>query len=363
MPAIAQASITVYYLFDVAEAIALEMVPTLLQGQATAAVFAPKATIPAYLQYQDRPLLVDGDALRQPDVNDFRVRAKIYPYGVVSLAFSRSFSGRWDELLTWGQRLLEADGLERRADACARQLIDRIGPALDTPRTTYLAEDYVVFGVTALEAPRTADGLLEDHGDAIAHLLRGERAGLSRQEREEVLRHRLSYMADDLVVPTWNTAFVFDTPAGLQAALEIFEFANSQLLEFRYYDALLDFELSRIYADLQKPRWYDAFGRRRLRAANQLHSLFIDVNELTDKTENALKFVGDVYAARLYGLVAARLGLDHWKENVRDKLKTLDDIYRFAVDQLQVARGHLLELTIVLILVFELVLFFMGIMT
>ena len=46
----------------------------------------------------------------------------------------------------------------------------------------------------------------------------------------------------------------------------------------------------------------------------------------------------------------------------RDKLKTLDDIYRFAVDQTTMDRGEVLEASIVLILVFELVLFFMGIM-
>jgi hypothetical protein len=44
-----------------------------------------------------------------------------------------------------------------------------------------------------------------------------------------------------------------------------------------------------------------------------VHSLLIDVNELRDRTENALKFVGDVYAARLFSLAAARLGLDQWK--------------------------------------------------
>ena len=43
------------------------------------------------------------------------------------------------------------------------------------------------------------------------------------------------------------------TPAR-RPRLEILEFANSQLLEFRYYDELLDGELARIYAELQKPR-------------------------------------------------------------------------------------------------------------
>ncbi len=78
------------------------------------------------------------------------------------------------------------------------------------------------------------------------------------------------------------------------------------------------------------------------------------MSELTDKTENALKIAGDVYAARVFTLVAARLGLEHWKGSVRAKLKTLDDIYRFAVEQTAMARGEMLELAIVLILVLEL---------
>jgi hypothetical protein len=43
-------------------------------------------------------------------------------------------------------------------------------------------------------------------------------------------------------------------------------------------------------------------------------------------------------------------------------LETLDDIYRFAVEQTGMARGEALELLVVLILIFELVLFVMGVM-
>ena len=201
------------------------------------------------------------------------------------------------------------------------------------------------------------------HGDDITRLLRGEAEPLSPQERDEVLRHRLSYLASDLVVPTWNAAFVYDTEPGLTGALEILEYANSQLLQFRYYDQRLDSELKRIYARLQTTRWYEPWiGRRYTAAARELHGVLIDVNDLTDRTENALKLVGDVYAARLLGLAAARLGLAAWKDAVRDKLKTLDDIYRFAVDQTAMDRGELLEIAVVAILTFELVLFFMGIM-
>ncbi len=131
-----------------------------------------------------------------------------------------------------------------------------------------------------------------------------------------------------------------------------------------YYDQLLDLELGRIYTTLQKPQRFSYLaGRGYLAATQHLHALFIDVNEITDRTENALKMVGDVYSARLFHLTGARLGLASWKGSVKEKLETLDDIYRFAVEQIAISRGHLLELTVVLILVLELVLFFLGIMT
>ncbi len=132
----------------------------------------------------------------------------------------------------------------------------------------------------------------------------------------------------------------------------------------QFDDDLLDDELARIYANMQRPRWYDwIVGRRYVRAARKVQALLIDVNELTDRTENALKIIGDVYATRLFRLTGARLDLDRWKTNVNEKLKTLDDIYRFSVEHAGMSRGQFLELTIVLILIFELILIFLGVMS
>ncbi|HEX4346361.1 MAG TPA: hypothetical protein VHZ73_02250, partial [Vicinamibacterales bacterium] len=129
-----------------------------------------------------------------------------------------------------------------------------------------------------------------------------------------------------------------------------------------YYDERLDDDLAAIYGRLQKPRWYDQWiGSRYTKAAREVHALFIDVNELTDRTENALKFIGDIYAARVYALVTERLGLSTWKADVEAKLETLDDIYRFAVEQSSMSRGQFLELVVVLILVLELALIFLGV--
>jgi len=336
--------ITAFFLFDVAEAIDLAGVQRELGGVKARLVLKP--TTPPYVQYRQPPITIDGHIIDVAERDGFSVRFKAFDYGVVSVALTRPASGSWDEWVAWGRACYEDAGLPRAAEQLARTLVNRIATAITRIRPEFLAEDYMVFTV----------------GD-IAQLLRGEQSPLSAEERDEILRHRISYFADDLVIPTWNSAFIRDTESGARAAIEILEFANSQLLEFRYYDELLDAELERIYPQLQRDGWlYNWVARRYVRAARQVHSLFIDVNELTDRTENALKIVGDVYAARLFALAAARVGLNQWKASVQDKLRTLADIYRFAVEQTSMARGEVLEITVVVILVIELVLFLAGVL-
>ena len=360
MAGIVSGSVTAFFLFDVAEAIDLARLQRDLGGGSSARL-SLKPTTPAYVQYRQPPFTIEGHVVDMPDTDGFNARFKAFDYGVISVALTRSLSGTWDEWLDYGLACHENAALGQNAERFARALVARIHAAIARPRDEFLAEDYLVFAVTGTADAATADALIEARGGTIAQLLRGERSVLSAQERDEVLRHRISYFADDLVIPTWSSAFIRDTESGAVAALEIIEFANSQLLEFRYYDRLLDAEMERIYPQLQRTGWlYNWLARRYARAARQVHSLFIDVNELTDRTENALKIVGDVYAARVFGLVAARLGLIEWKGSVQEKLKTLDDIYRFAVEQTSMARGEFLEIIVVLILVLELVLLMTG---
>jgi hypothetical protein len=362
VPEIRAGQIVLYYLFDIAETADLGAVPAVIGGPTVEARLLPKQATPAYVQYDKPPLSFDGDAVGVADVDGFRPRFRLYDYGVISVALTRPFSGAWADLIALGQTLIENADFEQRAEALCRTMADRLRPALAGYRRTFLSEDYLVYLVNELDHPQSAEDLLAQHGDDVAVMLRGERQALSDQEKSTILRHRISYLADDLVVPTWNAAFVYDTPAGAQAALEILEFANSQLLQFRYYDERLDSELATIYSQLQRPRWWHQWrGSQYSRAARQVHALFIDVNEITDRTENALKFIGDIYAVRLFWLVADRLGLRTWKADVEAKLKTLDDISRFAVEQASMSRGQFLELTIVLILVLELVLIFLGV--
>jgi hypothetical protein len=354
-------TLTAFYLYDVADQIDLVGLRAIMGAGAEARLEARAAS--SYLQYQTPPLVVEADQVGMTAIDGFRPRLKFFDYGVVSLSLQRPFSGSWADLMAASQTYIENEALESKAEAEVRRIVQRCGRAMTKVRERYLSEDYLVIALTTLGERVTAEELIARRAPELALILRGERQALSTQEQDEVLRNRMSYFATDLVIPTWNAAFIYDSEAGAVATLELFEFANSQLLEFRYYDDLLDTELGRIYAMLQRSSWWNNIaGRGYIRAANQLHALLIDVKEITDRTDNALKIVGDLYAARVFNLAAARLGVARWKQSVEDKLQTLDDIYRFAVEQVSISRGQFLELTVILILVLELILFVLGIM-
>ena len=167
-------------------------------------------------------------------------------------------------------------------------------------------------------------------------------------------------------MPTWNAAFVYDTQAGAQAALEILRVRQLAAAGVPATTTNCSMPSSaRIYKTLQRPRLASTSGRiaGTRKAARQVHALFIDVNELTDRTENALKFIGDIYAARLFGLVGRSAWARHLEggrrgeaENARRHLPV-----RRRTDG-HGARASFLELIVVVILVLELVLILLGIM-
>ena len=356
---VAAGTLTALYLFDVAEQIDLPRVRDVL-GAGVQPRLPLKSAAPAYLQYQVPPLVVDGDVVGVTPTAGFSTRLKFFDYGVMSLAFSRPFKGSWAELTALGQEYIENPTLEAAAEEAVRRLVARCGGAMAKARTSWLSEDYLVVAVHDLAGQPAADQLLAARGAQIAQLLRGESQPLSAQEQEEVLRNRLSYLASDLVVPTWNAAFVYDTEAGAAAALELFEFANSQLLEFRYYDELLTKELENVYDFLEKGAtgWWSRW--RTAKAASKLHTVLLDVNELTERADNAIKFLSDMFSARLYKLCAQKVGVPDYKDLVQEKLHTAEDLYRFMVEQFNQSRAFVLELMVVVILIVELVYFFKG---
>jgi len=227
------------------------------------------------------------------------------------------------------------------------------------PYSRWLSEDYFIFLVSEARGTSSAADLIRDHGLQIAQVVRGDALQLSPGESNEVLHSQISYYANDLTVIGWNAAFLYDTTAGAETAIQLLEYANSQLLEFRHYDELLTDILDRAYALLEQKTGFMARWRL-ARSARNLHTTLLDVAELTERADNAIKFLSDMFAARLYRLAAAKVGVPDYKELVARKVKMADDLYNYMIDQFNQSRAFFLEFTVVLILLIELFYLFRG---
>jgi len=86
----------------------------------------------------------------------------------------------------------------------------------------------------------------------------------------------------------------------------------------------------------------------------------LDVIELTERMDNSIKFLSDMYFARLYRLAAAKVGVPDYRMLVDQKLRTAGQLYEFMVHEFHQARAFVLETAVLLILIIELVLLFHG---
>jgi hypothetical protein len=359
-PAPLHGSVLVLIQFDVCEEIRLDDLRKIFGARTAEASFKHQA--PGYVRYQRPPVEEKLDPLILESGERLEGQIKYYDYGVVSLVFELPFSGDWDTLIQLSCRWTSDTNFETLASRVVKQKLERAAPALVKPYkgSDWLQEDYFIFHVREIEGVPSANDLLASHGDKISQVVRGEMSMLSEGERQEILQSRISYYPNDLAVIGWNAAFIYDNPAGAETAIQLLQYANSQLLEFRHYDELLTRELEDVYDFLEAggTGWWSRW--RTARAASKLHTVLLDVNELTERADNAIKFLSDMFSARLYKLAASKVGVPDYKDLVKEKLQTAEDLYRFMVDQFNQSRAFVLELMVVIILVIELVYFFRG---
>ncbi|HEY0564835.1 MAG TPA: hypothetical protein VGC88_04575 [Terriglobales bacterium] len=328
-------------LFDVSEAIALEPLRTSIKA-ATRTIPMPHA------RFYRAPLVEQVPSVPFDSGVMLPAEIRYYDFGNVSVSYSRPFSGTWQELVATASRWIESPEFEERSRRLVQERVRMYGGVFERPFPDWLNEDYFIFRIDPVEGD-----VLREYGAEIAQIVRGDSQPLARAEINEVLQAHISYYPRDLAVIGWNGAFLMDTESGAEAGIQLLELANSQLLEFRHYDDLLSHELERVYRLLTgRSSFIDRWTMPR--NAQRMQGVLLDVTELTERAENAIKFLSDMYSARFYRLASARIGVPDYRRLVSSKLETAQDRYEYMVDQFNHARGLFLEVIVVVILLVEL---------
>ncbi len=346
----------ILWLYDVCEEINLDALRRILKVEARREP-SFRHPSPEYVRFERPPVVQHLEPIVLENGSRLEGELNYYEYGVVSIKLELPFETGWPELVELSSRWMTAPELETRAAQMVRRCLETARPALIGPRENWLSEDYTVIHLK--ESALTAAELIAQHGNEIARIVRGEQAELSREETEEILGSRLSYYPDDLLVVGWTAAFIQDTAEDAAPTIQLLEYANTQLLEFRYYDAMLSQLLQGVYKSLEKKGGF--LTRWRLASqAEHLNTIRLDIRELTERVDTSIKFLSDMFSARLYRMAAAKVGVEDYRRLVDGKLHTAGELYEFMMDQFHQSRGFFLEMVVVIILIIELVFLFRG---
>ncbi|HVH45755.1 MAG TPA: hypothetical protein VM925_25555 [Labilithrix sp.] len=353
-PAVARGSLLAYRVFDVGDTIALDLAEKLAPSAKRLELGGPLiegiviAVRPLELVLAECDFVIPG--IDRPF--HARVSARMFDFGVVSVLYEIPIERgtTFAQLIPVCDALYDSPVLDARGAEHLREIVQQIGSSIEKPLGSQEPEGYTIVFVSELEGNVGVEALSQS--ETVAKLLLGEQSDkpLSLATRQDVLRNAFSYLAEDLVIIDWNSALVVE-PGGSRVVTHVLELATCQLLEFRYYDGLLDRELARVYDYVEKaPRIFRSPFRALTR---EVLRRFMELTEFTERVDNAIKSVGDVYLARIYVAAITRFRVPEWRESVETKLGLVGRAYELMKGEVEVSRTQLLELTVVILILVE----------
>jgi hypothetical protein len=301
------------------------------------------------LEYGTRKVrLTDGE-------DEAAVIVRAHDFGAITVMLRLPLAGPLDRLGPLTAALVRTKSMESTALEVMRGLLPTAAAAISKVGFTEFVEDFYVIQVDRFDTPITPAQLRDEHRLPIALALRCEKERLTEGEAEEVFETAISYHPQDLVVTDWNAAFVY--AADYPALLDALEFLNVQLVELRFFDRRLDAQMSELFQVVySRPRLrtlvVNPFGK----ALEEVSELKVETTVIAERVANALKFIEDLYLAKVYSVAAERLHLDAWRSSVESKLKVVHEIFEILNRRAATYRAEALELTIIILIAVEIVL-------
>ena len=349
------ATIHLAFAFDIGYEIDIDRARAMLPTES--GLLARRRRTPESIQYRPAPLrlTLDASGMALPGgiapSRPPRGELTIFDFAAISLMIQFPVRATPDELRALAGDLADPGPLNSAARLVASPWIERLRPVVDGFEVSDLSEEYIVF-----QLGDVAPDWVAANTDWIAGLIRLESGPLSPGEVREATRLGLSYTPDDLVMLDWAAGFVADRDCA--DTLQVIEFANVQLLEFRHIDDRLDDRLEAAYRLIhsEKGRKRPTTWRAQKEAVRSIRELEIEATSLFERADNNLKLIGDQYLSRVFDLARNRFHLGEWQQSIRRKLEVVGDVYDLLVQQSGGTRTEVLEIIVVVLIALEIIL-------
>jgi len=359
LPFIKAGRIMVYKLYDVASEIDLLNVEQKLEKEAKRLKIERKPFSKAF-EFANPPVSIQLSSVEKK-INErkltINVYSKAYDFGVVSIILEITLSNI--DVPSFERFALSLEDNKDIEDECRKQLQQVIAILRDSLSgfdISRFEEDYTIFYLESFLPEISIDKFFDEYD--ISRLMLYEEKPLEGNIKEALLSRKFSYYKDDAVVLNLDNALIIE-PSGSMEIADILEFANAQLLELRYYDYIADRELDHIYESISKKgalsiwkiKKYEGFAAKVMKTITEL-------TDITEKIDTSVKVTADVYYAKIYMAALRLFRVREWEESIKKKLNIASNVYDMLYREIANKRIELLELAIVILIIFEIIIFF-----
>lgn len=335
-------NIYLFHSFDVGEDINLEKI------RLSNTIAWQTLRLPKYFKNYHTPLAVKLPSQQSPKC----ISSKIHNFGPISLTYRVPFTKTLSELRA---KIPSIDNFyQKQSISDAESIYKIINPYIVRPKFFQTRSSYMVIEVDP-EPDIDVIKLKDEYGSTIASMLRFETQSLSEYQKNEVLDSAMGYFRGDLIIIDSEAAFVCD--AEYEEILDLFEFANIQHLELRYFDRVLDQQLNTIYESGIRPRPLKAYlpliSGYINDPLNDLAKLKVDISVIAERLDSSIKFIGEAYFSEVYEVLGKKLGIKNSMISIDKKLSIIEDINVIYRDKIDGIREDLLSVLIIILIIIE----------
>ena len=344
-------NILLLYAYDVGEDINLKKI------EESRDIIKTPLHLPKHFKQYHTPLAVE---LPHPHSTSHCISSKIHSLGAISLIYKIPFTSTLENVRLDCTTL--ANKYQEQSIADAKSIYRKIQPFISQPKFFQTSATYTIIQVDP--QPHTLDltQLQKQYGSTIASLLRFETEILSEFQKNEILDSAIGYFRGSLIVIDIDAAFVYEEE--YDDIIDLFEFANIQQLELRFFDRLLDQKLNLIYEkEIQKLPWgaYLPFLSTYFNdPVGRLRKLKVDISVITDRLASSIKIAGEPYLSEIHNALVDKLDLKNWTEGIDRKLHIIEDVQTFYQQKIDTNREDIFSILVIILIFVEVVFGFLN---
>lgn len=338
-------NILIIWAYDVGEDINLQKV------EESRDIIKTPLQLPKHFKQYNVPLAIE---LPHPHAHSYCIGSKLYSFGAISLTYKIPFTDTLENLRVNCNEL--ANKYQEQSIIDARSIYKKIEPFIIQPKFFQTNASYVIIQVDPQPTALDLTQLQKTYGSTIASTLRFETEILSEFQKNEILDSAIGYFRGSLIVIDVDAAFVYEEE--YDDIIDLFEFANIQQLELRFFDRLLDQQINTIYERKESTLSWGAylpfFGTFFSDPVGQLGKLKADISVITERLESSIKIAGEPYYSEIHNVLVDKLDIKNWHDGIDRKLKIVEDVQTVFQQKIDANREDLFSVLIIILIFIEL---------